>query len=159
MSERWRSWGQYLLRNHYFFFVGLTALMTLFAGEPQLLWRLWRISAAPVSTIGFVAALDCPNHGRVDYSFAVDRNTYRGRQPFVQDSECRALKIGQRIGIDYEREMPENNYAFRATEAEGNRARNAFLTGLVFVSASILLGPLFVAMIWGVASRWALRPR
>ena len=69
-------------RTHSFFF-GLIIVLAVLSGMPQLLWRLWRISAAPVSTIGLVTALDCPNHGHVDYSFAIDRHSYGARQFFV----------------------------------------------------------------------------
>jgi hypothetical protein len=57
-------------KRAYLFFFGLIIVLTLLSGMQQLLWRQWRISAAPVSTIGLVTALDCPNHGQVDYSFA-----------------------------------------------------------------------------------------
>jgi hypothetical protein len=94
-------------RTHSFFF-GLIIVLAVLSGMPQLLWR---ISAAPVSTIGLVSALDCPNHGHVDYSFAVDRHSYGARQFFVDGIDCRSFKIGQRIAIVYERAAPENNFA------------------------------------------------
>jgi hypothetical protein len=125
------------------FFVGLIMVLAVLSGMLQLLWRQWRISAAPVSTIGLVTALDCPNHGHVDYSFAVDRHSDGARQFFVDGIDCRSLKIGQRIAIVYERAARENNFALYPIEGESNRARSAFLTGLAFISVLIFMLPLF----------------
>jgi len=143
----------------YLFFFGLIITLTLLSGMQQLLWRQWRIGAASVSTIGLVTALDCPNHGHVDYSFAADRQNYSARQFFVDGIDCRSLKIGQRIAVVYERAAPDNNLALYPIEGEGNRARSAFLTGLAFMSAFILIGPLFLSALWSVVSRLTAKIR
>src|SRR5262249_55961822 len=104
------------------FFCLIAALMVL-SGQAQILWRLWRISAAAVSATGQVTLLDCPNHGHVDYSFDVSGVSHSGRNHFVDGINCPDIRIGQRVAVYYEAGAPENNFALYPPEAAGNRPR------------------------------------
>src|SRR5262249_48223487 len=139
-------------------FFCLLAVLMFSSGQAQLLWRLWRISAAPVATIGFVTRLDCPNHGHIEYSFTVDGLPYNVRDTSVDGVNCPALKSGQSVAIYYEKGAPGNSYALYPSDTSGNRARNAFITGLSFFGALLLLGPLFLGWLWTVVARWTAKP-
>jgi hypothetical protein len=121
--------------------------------QGPLLVRLWQISADPVSTIGHVTVLYCPDHGHVDYSFTVDGASYSAGHYLVDGIDCPNLKLGQRIAVYYERGAPENNYGFYPADTTGNRARSAFWIGLIFLSVSVVMGPLFLTWMWTVVSR------
>jgi hypothetical protein len=146
------------LRTVYFPFFIVIALMTIF-GPAQPLWRLWQIGADPVSTLGRVVRLDCPNHGHIDYAFEIDGVAHSGRDHFVDGINCPDAKVGQAIAVYYEKGAPENNYALYPAETTGNRARTAFFTGVAFFGVLILLGPLFLAWLWTLFSRLAGRSR
>ena len=146
------------LRSAYFPFFIVIALMTIF-GPAQPLWRLWKISADPVSTSGHIVRLDCPNHGHIDYAFEIDGVPRNGRDHFVDGINCPDAKIGQAVAVYYEKGAPENNYALYPAEGEGNRAKAAFFAGAALFGALIFLGPLFLAWLWTLFSRPSGRSR
>jgi hypothetical protein len=142
----------------YILFFCLFALLMISSGQPQLLWRLWRISAAPVTTTGHVTRLDCSNHGHIDYSFTVDGLSYNVQDTFIHGvANCPALKGGQAIAIYYEKSIPGNSYALYPSDTSGNQARNEFITALSFFGASLLLLPLFLGWLWTIVARWTSR--
>jgi Protein of unknown function (DUF3592) len=140
------------LRTLYFPIFIVVALMTIF-GPAQPLWRLWQISADPVSTQGHIVRLDCHNHGHVEYSFDAEGVSRNGRNPFVDGINCPDAKVGQAVAVYYEKSAPENNYALYPAGTSGNRARTALITGVAFFGAFILIGPLFLAWLWRLFSR------
>ena len=142
----------------YILFFCLLVVLMISSGQAQLLWRLWRISAAPAATTGHVTRLDCPNHGHIDYSFTVNGLAYDVRDTFIDGVNCAVLKSGQSIAIYFEKGDPGNSYALYPNDTSGNRARNAFITGLSFFGAVLLLGPLFLGWLWTVAARWTAKP-
>src|SRR5215469_5245623 len=75
----------------------LTAAIAIGFSQGPMFWRLWRISADPVSTNGHVVQLDCPNHGHVDYSFEINGVSYRAGNPFIDGINCAEVKMGQAI--------------------------------------------------------------
>jgi hypothetical protein len=141
----------------YLAFMCMCVVMTTLSGQPQLLWRLWRIAHDQMTATGVVTRLECLNHGHVDYSFRVESTPIEGRQHFVDGISCKELRTGQRIAVIYERATPENNYALTMLADSGNRAMTAFWTGFAFVSASAFLGPMFLVLVWTVFSKAAAR--
>lgn len=140
------------LRTLYLPFFIVVALMTIF-GPAQPLWRLWEINADPASAKGRVVRLNCHDHGHVEYSFDADGVSYNGRNHFIDGINCPDAKVGQTIAVYYEKGAPENNYALYPAETSGNQARTAFITGVAFFGAFILIGPLFLAWVWTLFSR------
>jgi hypothetical protein len=151
-------WAANSFARSYILFFCLFAALMIASGQPQFFWRLWRISAAPVATTGHVTRLDCPNHGNVDYSFTVDGLAYDVRNALVDGANCPALKIGQSVAIYYEKGTPGNSYALYPSDTSGNRAGNAFITGLSIFGALLLLGPLFLGGLWTFLARWTAWP-
>ena len=85
--------AQPILRAAYDALDCIIAVLLVASGHAQLLWRLWRISADPVSTIG----RDCPNHGSVDHSFAIDGVSYSARNEMIDRINCPNVKIGHPV--------------------------------------------------------------
>ena len=139
------------------FFAQCVALL-FSSGEPQLLWRLWFISAAPVSTTGVVTVVDCQNH-RVDYAFTVDGFPQNAPRANIGGLGCKDLRVGQRIAVYFERGEPENNYALRLSDTAGHPIRNEFFIGLSVICVFVLLAPLFLSALWFASLRWKARPR
>jgi hypothetical protein len=131
----------------------LAALVSTGFGQGPRFWRLWRISADPVSTSGHVVSLDCPNHGHVDYTFEIDGVSHAASDRFVDGINCSEMKVGQLVAVYYEKGTPRNNYGLYPAEIVGNRAMSALITGLIFFGGFILLGPLFLAGVWAAFSR------
>jgi hypothetical protein len=131
----------------------LAAVVGVGFSQGPRFWRLWRISANPVSTSGRVVHLDCPNHGRIDYSFEINGVAYRASSPFIDGINCSDVKIGQPVAVYYEKGAPQNNYGLYPAATAGNRATSALVTGLAFFGGFILLGPLFLAGVWTAFSR------
>ena len=121
---------------------------------PQLLWNLWSIARDPAETSGTVTRLDCRNHGHVEYVMEIGTRTIEGRRHNVAGADCRLVKVGQRIAVSYERGMPENNYAF-VSRTDGNRAKNEFYFGLIMWASFVVIGPLFIVVIWSIFSKVA----
>jgi hypothetical protein len=140
------------IRALYFPIFIIIALMTIL-GPAQPLWRLWQISADPVSTKGRIVHLDCQNHGHVEYSFDADGVSHNGRNHFIDGINCPDAKVGQAIAVYFEKGAPENNYALYPADTSSNQTRTAFITGAALFGAFILLGPLFLAWLWTLFSR------
>jgi hypothetical protein len=139
----------------YLAFVGLCLVLSSIPGGPQipqLLWNLWSIARDPAETSGTVMRLDCRNHGHVEYVVEIGASTIEGRQQNVAGADCRLLKVGQRIAVSYQRGMPENNYAF-SSRADGNPAEKEFYLGLIMWTSFVVIGPLFVVVLWSIFSK------
>jgi hypothetical protein len=133
------------------FFIAI--LLGALLSQGQALWSLWRISANPISTRGQIVGVDCANHGYVAYSFDVGGYSHTAHGRFIDGINCRDLRVGQPIAVDYENGAPDNNYGLYPVEATGNRARAAFLTGVAFLGAFVVLGPIVLAGIWTLVAR------
>jgi hypothetical protein len=53
--------------------------------------------------------------------------------------------------------QPTNNYALAPSEDSSNSAMTAFYTGAAFLGAYVLIGPLFLTMLWSPIMRMAAR--
>jgi hypothetical protein len=144
-------------RQVYLAFLCLLAALTILSGQTQMLWRLWQIAQDPATAAGVVTHLDCANHGHVDFVLRVESASFDGREHFVDGIACPQLRVGQRIAVYYQRAQPANNYALAASEDGGNRAMTAFYTGAAFLGAFVLVGPLFLVMVFSLFTRMALR--
>jgi hypothetical protein len=144
-------------RQVYLAFLCLTAGLAIVSGQVQQLWRLDQIARDPATAAGVVTALDCPNHGDVDYVFRIDGASVAGREHFVDGVACPHLRTGLPIAVYYQRMLPANNYALAAGEDGGNRAMTAFATGAAFLGAFVFIGPLFLVLVWSLFTRVAAR--
>lgn len=139
----------------YLTFACMLGVLSLAAGMPQSLWSLWRIAAAPATTVGAVTYLHCSDHGHVDYVFEVRGSAVAGARPLVDGAACEDLHAGQRITVYYETTDPVNNYAFAPGDDDGNRATTAFWVGVGFLAGLVLAGPLFLLLVLNTFSRIA----
>jgi hypothetical protein len=142
-----------------FYLVFALICATMSASMAPGLWRLWRISEAPVAALGFVTGLDCPNHGRVDYTFEVAGATLSGASGYVEGADCRSLRVGQRVNVSYERGAPKNNYAFSFDDQRDSRARSAFFASFGSMAWFVFVGPLVLVFLFRLFLRISRRLR
>jgi hypothetical protein len=138
----------------YAMFVCVVVAMMALSGIPQMFWHLRSIAAAPVPASGKVDRVDCPNHGHVYFSFQADGVSYGGTNPLIEGINCPDVKVGSPLAIYYERGAPQNNYAFYPPEADVSRVQQLLMIGSLFILLFVVLGPLFLAWIWTVFTRW-----
>jgi hypothetical protein len=146
-------------RRVYLVFLCVSAASMILSGQIQLLWRQWRIGQDPGMTAGVVTHLDCPNHGHVDFIFQVESTSFEGREHFVDETPCPALRAGQRIVVYYQRAQPTNNYALVQSEDGSNGAMRAFYTGAATLGAVVFAGPLFLVLIWTLVMKLTMGMR
>jgi hypothetical protein len=132
----------------YLAFLCVCATMAFASGQIQSLWRLWRIALDPETTSGVVTHLECPNHGHVDFIFYVESTAFEGLTHFVDEIPCQALHTGQRIAVYYQRAQPTNNYALDESGNGSNGAMSVFYTGVASLGWFVVIGPLFLVLIW-----------
>jgi hypothetical protein len=141
----------------YLLFLCIAAGVMTASGVPIQLAHLWRISRAPVAALGTVTGLDCPDHGRVKYTFALNGATIRGASRIVEGAPCRTLRLGDRVNVSYERGDPANNHAFASTDDSESREAREFWTGAIFMGVFVALGPLFLVFVARLLLRLRLR--